>query len=567
MAEVELCMDRRLGRPVARKLLRWELQSVEECRRRFVREIQVQSQLDHPAIVPVFDSGQDEDGRDFFTMRRIGGVTLGAAIAAVQKIPYPDGVARERSRLLAAFLQACLAVDYAHSRGVIHRDIKPGNLMIGRYGELYVLDWGVAKVRSDTADHIATETLLSASSADSELTEGRRMLGTPAYMSPEQARNPSDATPRSDVYALGCVLFQLLTGTRLRSEPLRGWPKGEALHPSRLNPTLPPELDRICERACNPDPAARYATARQLHDAVESIVRGDRDLALRQQLAAGHLAQARQHAEDGAESAVLREAGRALSLDPTSTDAAGLLARYFLAPSEDDPAPLRDERQQIDAVDGRRMLVTNAATAGVILAVIGLLGGLHNILRPDLLIAAILPAVLGAVVLATNAPGVPRSATALARSVAVSVGFSAPIALSAPAFGPWVLPPLITCVTCVVVAGVVAIGWRRLLVISSALGTLAATLAVYALRGPALGLAVTPQQHTMQAVIVQYDPTWTPIAVAVLCVVMVAAGTAVTWRNTDALLSSRHRLHRYEWRLRQITDAPAKAEQTPPRQG
>ncbi len=564
MAEVELCVDRRLGRAVARKLLRWELQSVEECRRRFVREIQVQSQLDHPAIVPVFDSGQDEDGRDFFTMRRIGGITLGAAISAMQAIPYPDGVAAERSRLLSAFLQACLAVDYAHSRGVIHRDIKPGNLMLGRYGELYVLDWGVAKVRSDAADHIATQTLLDASEADPTLTEGRRLLGTPSYMSPEQHADPSSVTPRSDVYALGCVLFQLLTGARLR-EGLRGWPSGIALHPSRVDPSLPPELDRICAKACDPAPEARYATARQLHDDLAALVRGDRDLALRQHLAAEHLAQARQHADDGEEPAVLREAGRALSLDPTSAEAAGLLARHLLAPSEDDPAPLRAERQRTDDADGRRMLLTNALTAGGILAVVALAGGLHEILRPDLLAAAILPPVLGALVLATNPAGVPRSAAALARSVMVSVGFSAPIALSAPAFGPWVLPPLIACVTCVVVAGVVAIGWRRLLVIGSALGTLAATLAVYAIRGESLGLTITERQHTTQAVIVAYDPTWTPAAMAVLCVVMVAAGTAVIWRNTDALLASRQQLHRYEWRLRQITSAPAKAEQTPPR--
>ncbi|MCP4808221.1 MAG: serine/threonine protein kinase [Proteobacteria bacterium] len=142
MAEV----DQRLNRPVARKMLQAELNQQAVARRRFRREIEVQTRLDHPAIVPVFDRGTTPDGREFFTMRRIGGETLGSAIEKISALVDPEDSKRERRRLLGLFQRVCLAVDYAHAAGVIHRDLKPDNVMLGRFGEVYVLDWGIAHV-------------------------------------------------------------------------------------------------------------------------------------------------------------------------------------------------------------------------------------------------------------------------------------------------------------------------------------------------------------------------------------------------------------------------------------
>lgn len=567
MAEVDLCRDDRLGRLVARKALRPELSGTHVFQRRFEREIQIQAQLDHPAIVPVFDRGQAADGRTFFTMRRIGGETLGVAIRRLAACS-PEERARERSRLLRAFLQVCLAVDYAHHRGVVHRDLKPGNLMLGLFGEVYVLDWGIAKVGSEPSDGVEPlESPLEVGPAAAPLTVAWRQLGTPSYMSPEQFLDSSAVTPQSDVYSLGAVLFELLTGQRFRSQSsqeLRAshgapWPQDGELEPSRRAPeaAIAPEYDAVCRRACAPDPEQRYPTARALHDAVEAALRGDRDLALRRELASGHLEVAREHARvPGAEAQVLREAGRALALDPANDEAAGLLTRYLLAPAQDDPVPLQEERDQTDLADGRRMLRLNAIVSVVVLAVIGLLAVVTPIARWGLFAASIVPAVLGTAVLATSRGGVGQSVDRVVRSLLVSLGFSLPIAFSATAFGPWVLPPLVTCVVCVVVAGVVAIGWRRAMVTSFAVCTLLATQVLYARFGPSYGFEVAVDRVSIGASMLAFDPEHTPWVVSILALVLVVCATAVVWRNSDRLLESRQQLHRYEWRLRQITSAP-----------
>jgi len=567
MAEVDLCRDRRLGRLVARKSLRRELQGVDVLRRRFDREIQIQAQLDHPAIVPVFDRGQSPSGREYFTMRSIEGETLNDAVGALARLPPGPASERERSRLIRAFLQACLAIDYAHHRGIVHRDLKPANLMLGQFGEVYVLDWGIAKVVSEPVDAPLPESEgLDIDGDSTPLTGALRQLGTPAYMSPEQFQDSSSVTPSSDVYALGAVLFQILAQDRLRLESaavLRAsdggtWPQGPQLHPSVRAPELeiPPEYDAICARACDPDPDERYGTARDLHDAVEAVWRGDRDLALRRDLSERHLDAALGFAADhGSETEVLREAGRAVALDPTNSAAAGLLTRYLLATADDDPVPLVEEREQADLADGRGMLVLNAAVSIVVLTVIALLATVTPILRWELFAAGVVPVILATLVLVSSRSGTRPTPVLVARSLAVSVGFSAPIALSSTAFGPWALPPLITCVVCVVVASVVAIGWRRVLVVSFAMGTLAATQLAFVARGSELGLRAPPGRVSFEAMMVSFGPTNTTLIVGFLSFVLVVCATAVVWHNSNRLLLSRQQLHRYEWRLRQITNA------------
>ena len=154
MGEVRLTRDARIGRHVAVKRLLEPL-SGEATRRRFLREARIQGQLEHPAVVPVYDLDFDEQGQPFFTMKRVRGQTLSRILELSAR---GDTETRERfgrRRLLAAFTQACHAVHYAHVRGVVHRDLKPSNIMIGDYGEVYVLDWGVARVDKDASDEEA----------------------------------------------------------------------------------------------------------------------------------------------------------------------------------------------------------------------------------------------------------------------------------------------------------------------------------------------------------------------------------------------------------------------------
>ncbi|MCZ7681650.1 MAG: serine/threonine protein kinase [Sandaracinaceae bacterium] len=142
MGEVRLDRDRRIGREVAVKRLHAALGGREDTQARFLREARVQGQLEHPAIVPVYDLGAGEDGELYFTMKRVRGRTLADILA---DLAHGDAEAKKRfgrRRLLSAFSQVCLAIDYAHARGVMHRDLKPGNVMLGDWGEVYVLDWG-----------------------------------------------------------------------------------------------------------------------------------------------------------------------------------------------------------------------------------------------------------------------------------------------------------------------------------------------------------------------------------------------------------------------------------------
>jgi serine/threonine protein kinase len=224
MGSVYLAHDRELDRDVALKVLRDPAPTMEE-RERLLREARILASLEHPGIVPIHDVGTLSDGRLFYVMKRVRGERFDDFVRA----PH------SRTELLRAFLQLCDAVAFAHAAGVIHRDLKPQNVMLGAFGEALVLDWGVAK-----ASRARSPVIESAAST---------AAGTPGYMAPEQMNGVSDE--RADVYGLGGLLFFLLTGQHPSAGTTtdRQWPSGC---------NVPSPLRAICERARAEVQTARY---------------------------------------------------------------------------------------------------------------------------------------------------------------------------------------------------------------------------------------------------------------------------------------------------------------------
>ncbi len=332
MGEVLLARDPRVGRDIAVKRMR--AAGDAEATSRFIREARIQARLEHPAIVPVHEIGQSADGSPYFTMKRVAGTTLA-------KLMHDEPEARQR--LLRAFVDVCMAIEFAHARGVVHRDLKPANIILGEFGEVYVLDWGLARVVAERE---------GAGSGDIQsldgVTQAGATLGTPGYMAPEQIRDATSVGAPADAYALGAMLFAILA-----REPVH--PRGMAAlantvagvegSPALVRPDLdiPPELDGLCREALALDPARR-PSARQLADRVQRYLDGDRDVAQRRVLAAEHLAAARAAlAEDDGKRRVeaLRLAGSAIALDPESRAATELFARMILDPPGQLPDALR----------------------------------------------------------------------------------------------------------------------------------------------------------------------------------------------------------------------------------
>jgi serine/threonine protein kinase len=356
MGEVRLSRDQWIGRDVAHKTLHPDVGMSPGGRARFLREIRVQGQLEHPAIVPVYDVGTSASGELWFTMRRIRGQTLAEIL---------DGLARgeasflarfSRRKLLTAFTSIALVVHYAHTRGVIHRDLKPSNVMLGDFGEVYVLDWGIAKV-------MGSEEVTEPVVPDDEPTASGRVIGTLGYMSPEQARGATP-DPRIDVYALGVMLFEILTLESLLQETdqLKALDQvldGVVAQPRvrRADADIPPELDLICERATSKLPADRFESAKALSDAVERYLDGDRDLERRRELAKGYLDAAEERGQSAFASAseahrsrvgALRDVLAAVALAPEEPRAIESLAKLVLEPPEGIPDEAHTERQEID---------------------------------------------------------------------------------------------------------------------------------------------------------------------------------------------------------------------------
>jgi serine/threonine protein kinase/tetratricopeptide (TPR) repeat protein len=275
LGEVFIARDAELHREVALKQIQDRHADHPESRSRFVLEAEVTGGLEHPGIVPVYSLGHDPEGRPYYAMRFVRGDSLKQAIDSFHRGAAADRPPGERmlelQKLLRRFLDVCNAIAYAHSRGVLHRDLKPGNILVGPFGETLVVDWGLAKVVG-TPEDCGEATLRPPSASGSSETLPGAAIGTPSFMSPEQAAGRLDELgPASDVYSLGATLYCLLTGRAPiegtgidLEEVLRRVRAGAIPPPRQVEPGVPRALEAICLKAMAPRPADRYASPRGL---------------------------------------------------------------------------------------------------------------------------------------------------------------------------------------------------------------------------------------------------------------------------------------------------------------
>ncbi len=307
LGEVFVARDEELDREVALKEIQQEHADRPEHRARFLLEAQVTGRLEHPGIVPVYGLGTYTDGRPFYAMRFIKGDSLKDAIEQFHAADTAERDPGERQlalrQLLGRFLNVCNAIAYAHSRGVLHRDLKPGNVMLGSFGETLVVDWGLAKVlgRADGNGQAGESMLHLPALSDSAETVAGTFLGTAAYTSPEQAAGRlEELSAASDVYSLGATLYSLLTGkapfgSGPVGEVLRKVQRGEFTRPRQVKVGIPPALEAICLKAMALAPQDRYATPRLLADDLEHWLADEPVTAYREPWSARLGRWARQH--------------------------------------------------------------------------------------------------------------------------------------------------------------------------------------------------------------------------------------------------------------------------------
>jgi eukaryotic-like serine/threonine-protein kinase len=284
IGKVWLAHDPTLGRDVALKELLPERGHDPRVAARFLQEARITGQLEHPGIVPVYELvWSSEDDKRYYTMRFVNGLTLRqASLAYHKKLRAGTATVLDLRRLLDAFVRVCNAVAYAHSRGVLHRDLKGQNVILGEYGEVVLLDWGLAKPLGPESSSPNSwrdtdgpaPVLLDTETPVGETLPGQ-LMGTPGYMAPEQAQGRQDRVDaRTDIYGLGAILFEILTGQPPHkgldsTDVIRQTIYGDTPRARAIAPSVPPALDAVCARALSKTRAERYATATELAEEVQ----------------------------------------------------------------------------------------------------------------------------------------------------------------------------------------------------------------------------------------------------------------------------------------------------------
>ncbi|MCB1174462.1 MAG: serine/threonine protein kinase [Leptospiraceae bacterium] len=264
---IQSCKDNYLGRIVCHKSLRKEFVNNQEERIRFLREARVTAMLQHPNTIPVYDISRDSRDHYFFTMKLLTGHTLHDIIQKIKQGDAKITAEFKLNRLLGVFIQVANALDYAHEHGVIHRDIKPMNIAVGPFGEVHLLDWGLAKVwhKDERRKELELSQDKLSMPLDFTLTHAGKLKATPLYMSPEQVANEPNLDFRTDIYSMGTIMYEMLT--------LENMIVGDTIHelmdtikygriqkPVERSPerNIPGKLEEICLRCVACDPDQRY---------------------------------------------------------------------------------------------------------------------------------------------------------------------------------------------------------------------------------------------------------------------------------------------------------------------
>jgi eukaryotic-like serine/threonine-protein kinase len=572
MGLVQLCEDVQVGRRVAIKTLRAEHLQDERMRQRFVREARIQGQLEHPSIVPIYDIGIDPRGAAYFTMKRVRGLTLREVMRRLEEKEAVTLERFSRRRLLGAFGSVCLAVDFAHRRGIVHRDLKPDNIMLGEYGEVNVLDWGIAKLITEDEPEVARPSRIELPPDLAGATAPGGILGTPGYMAPEQLRG-EPPTPASDVYALGTILFELLSLSKLHGGQTQQqviqstlFGAGESAVMRAADADVPPELLAICQKATSLRPDERHRSARELQAAVERYLDGERDVELRKEMARTHAATAAEAARRAREHegsvdhrrTAMREVGRALALDPDNRAALGTMVELLTTAPETLPPEVTRELQASSRDHLRWMGGVGSVAYLTLFAYVPLL--LWMGVRDWGSVAAFFvpPVLCSALSFWQYRRRIPRMDAVLASMVISTVGF----AMGSVFFGSAIVVPTAITVNCIAYAVHVQ-GWMRLFTVATGALALIAPPLLEGLGLVSPSYSFVGRSFSVLPRAIDFPQVPTLVVLYLSGIVGLVTGVLGVARVRDALGDAERRMYLYTWHLRELVPAEGRAATDP----